>query len=138
MVFVCWLYEPQHKYLPAYGLAVAPIVQLVCFCVVGTVVEVAVSNGIRPNGYSKAQTLNEISFPLSIPQNDRMHDSIISGNWYLLPIEQQSMYKHFMQNALCASTLSIGGVAPLNMVSCHVVCELCSNICARSKCSKMG
>lgn len=54
-------------------------------------------------------------------QNDRIYGSITCGNWFLLSIRQQMMYQILMQKAQNASALSIGGLYPLNMVSCASV-----------------
>lgn len=51
-------------------------------------------------------------------QNDIMYKSIILGDWYLLTCSDQMLYKVLMLNLQKTKALSIGGVAPLNMISC--------------------
>lgn len=40
------------------------------------------------------------------------------GDWYLLPVAEQMNYKFLMQHTQVAKALTIGGIAPLNMISC--------------------
>lgn len=53
------------------------------------------------------------------------------GDWFLLTCKDQMIYKFLMTNAQETKALTIGGVAPLNMVSCvSVKCSLIkSNTC---------
>lgn len=51
-------------------------------------------------------------------KNGEMYDEIILGDWFLLSQSDQMVYKFLMQNLQEAKSLTIGGVAPLNMVSC--------------------
>lgn len=51
-------------------------------------------------------------------QNDRIYESIIRGDWYLMPAEDQAKYMIFMHNAQHAKALTVGGIAPLNMATC--------------------
>lgn len=51
-------------------------------------------------------------------QNQQIYDSIISGDWFLLPRSEQMMYKFLMCNIQESKALTIGGLSPLNMVSC--------------------
>lgn len=51
-------------------------------------------------------------------KNGEMYDEIILGDWFLLSQSDQMVYKFLVQNLQEAKSLTIGGVAPLNMVSC--------------------
>lgn len=48
-----------------------------------------------------------------------MYDSIVLGDWFLLPTKSdQLLYAFLMQNVQQTKALNIGGISPLNMVSC--------------------
>lgn len=51
-------------------------------------------------------------------KNDRVYDSIIRGDWYLMPCEDQMKYQFLMRYAQNAKALTVGDVVPLNMYTC--------------------
>lgn len=51
-------------------------------------------------------------------KNGEIYDSVIQGDWFRLSCSDQMVYKFLMLNLQETKALTIGGVAPLNMVSC--------------------
>lgn len=50
-----------------------------------------------------------------------VYDAIIRCDWYLLLPKERLLYTNLMHNAQNAKALTVGGVSPLNMVTCVAV-----------------
>lgn len=54
-------------------------------------------------------------------QNEQMTRSLIQFEWYLLPIAEQMKFKFLVMHVDMGKTLTLGGIQPLNMVTCVTV-----------------
>lgn len=52
-----------------------------------------------------------------------IYDRLVDVDWFLLPLSDQMDYKFLLHNAQEAKTLTIGGLYPLNMMTCVSVIE---------------
>lgn len=111
----------QIEFFPAVALAWSFLTQIVCYCAIGTVIEICVS-------YIFSELCGKLNFSLLFRirgfdlffsfQNGQIYDGIIRCDWFLLPQFDKFLYKFLMFNAQETKALTIGGIAPLNMISC--------------------
>lgn len=108
----------QIEPFPSFGLAFAFVWQIILICVIGTIVEICVWFKLFNILLCHFTHLNDEHFQF---QNDQVDNSLMNGDWHLLTITDQMKYKFLMQHTQLAKSLTIGGIAPLNMMSCVTV-----------------
>lgn len=103
----------QDNYLPAYPNLTIGIVQIISYCILGTVVDTSVR--LRYELFLFITSL--INFLKSSQSND-IREKISSFDWYLLPKQERRNYAMLLHNSQEYKKLFIAGVSPLNLQTC--------------------
>lgn len=101
----------QELFIPAFAFLGTLLFQIISFCVLGTVIEVSVcSPSVQSSGLD--------SNSRCVFQNDLIYNSILACEWNLLPRREQISYLLLVLKAQNPGALSVGKLAPLNMITC--------------------